>query len=84
MRMVIKLIRENNRSFFRLIVYGESVSKPKEFTTIGELLAAIRSVLPDFDENSVRIDPDIKTSHLVFTAHIDALSSSQLSKLGMA
>jgi hypothetical protein len=82
-RIVVQHIYNDWRSSYRLVAYGDrQVFRPLKFESLHDLLNALRSVMPDFDENSFLIRNGARDSYIVFAREVE-LSDSQLSTLGL-
>lgn len=85
-RIVVQHFREHQRSAYRLVAYGgdggDYTSQSGEFESRDNLLKALRSVAPDFDESAILVRKDALETYIAFTGDME-LDDSQLSRLGL-
>jgi len=84
-KIIIHHVRHSTRQpFFRLVAYELStqrVFEPSEFGSLRQLLETLRSVFPEFEENSLSLKEETET-YVVFACERE-LTSAQLSILGL-
>lgn len=84
LRVVVQYVHGDLDSPWHLVAYGNSRTfRPRRFRSIGELMAAIRSSVPDFDSSHLAFKRDSQESYIAWAGKM-VLDASQLSVLGLS
>ena len=83
LRIVVQYVHGDCDSPWHLVAYGSGrACQPRRFRSIEDLLKAIRSVVPDFDQSQIAIKSDSLQSYIAWAGDM-ALNESQLAALGL-
>lgn len=84
LRVVVQHVQGDLDSPWHLVAYGNSRAfRPRRFRTIEDLMAVIRSAVPEFDPSHLAMQGASRESYIAWTGDM-ALNESQLSALGLS
>jgi hypothetical protein len=82
-RVLVQHAKVDKGWSYRLVAYEDARTYiPLDFDAMGDLVNAIRRVIPDFSESSLVFRPDAERSYLAFSADCE-LDEGQLYLLGL-
>jgi len=82
LRLVVQRISQAGKSRYRLIAYGDGTYRPVDLESRDEMLLAVRLIVPNFSERSLREQDESLDAQIVYADEV-TVDSQQLRLVGL-